>query len=93
MNYCVTRQECCDHPNGYARVTVEVSTKKHEKLMCFTYEKKNKSQPSLPSIPYKETIIKGALQCGLPQDYISMLESIRDNGYNGEVNYEDMYVE
>lgn len=61
----------------------------NDKLTCITYEKKNKSQPGLPSIPYKETIVKGALQCGLPQDYISMLENIKDNGYYGEVNYND----
>ena len=83
------RQECCHHPAGYARVIVEVRTEKDDKITCLTYEKKDKSQPGLPSIPYKETIIKGALKCGLPQDYVLMLQGIKDNGYHGEVNYKD----
>lgn len=87
---CVyTRQECCDHPDGYTRVIVEVLIENNDKLTCLTYEKKDKSQPGLPSIPYKDTIIKGALQCGLPQDYITMLQGIKDNGYHGAVNYSD----
>lgn len=69
-------------------MNVEVNTMNNDRLTCITYEKKNKSI-GLPSIPYKETIVKGALQCGLPQDYISMLENIKDNGYHGEVNYND----
>ena len=34
-------------------------------------------------------MIKGALNCGLPQYYVLMLENVKDNGYHGEVNYKD----
>jgi len=68
---------------------VKVCTEGNDQLTCFTYEKRNKSQPGLPSIPYKETIVKGALQCGLPEEYIIMIKNIKDNGYHGEVNYKD----
>lgn len=68
---------------------VEVLVENNDRLMCFTYEKKSKSPPGLPSIPYKDTIVKGALQCGLPQDYVLMLQDIKDNGYHGEVDYRD----
>ena len=64
-------------------------TEGNDELTCFTYEQRNKSQPGLPSIPYKDTIVSGALQCELPQDYIVMLQNIKDNGYHGIVNYKD----
>ena len=68
---------------------MEVLVENNIRLTCFTYEKKNKSQLGLPSIPYKDTIVSGALQCELPQDYIVMLQNIKDNGYHGEVDYKD----
>ena len=86
---CRARQEGCDQPNGYTRVSVEVYTESNDKLTCFTYEQKDKSQPGLPSFPYKDTIVKGASQCGLPQDYIVMLQNIKDNGYHDDVDYTD----
>jgi len=58
-------------------------------ITCITYEVTDKSQPGLPSLPYKEMIIKGATQCGLPRDYITVLETVTDNGYHGEVNLTD----
>ena len=72
---------------GYTRINVGVCPVDDvTKITCITYEKTDKSQPALPSRPYKEMMLKGATQCGLPGDYITMLETVRDNGYHGEVN-------
>jgi len=80
----------CGHPEGYTRISVEVCPVGDvRKIACITYEKTNKSQPNLPSLPYKKMMLKGATQCGLPDDYITMLETVRDNGYHGEVNLID----
>lgn len=39
-----------------------------------------------PSKVYKDVIIRGAKENKLPPEYISFLENIPDNGYDGEVN-------
>ncbi len=40
----------------------------------------------LPSLRYKNVIIAGAKEHNLPQDYITYLQNIPDNGYNGDVD-------
>ena len=39
-----------------------------------------------PSAIYKRVIVQGAIQNGLPVDYIKKLEMIEDNGLDGEVD-------
>ena len=39
-----------------------------------------------PSWVYKDVIVRGAVEHGLPQDYISQLRAVEDNGYRGEVS-------
>ena len=39
-----------------------------------------------PSTVYKRVIVQGARENGLPADYIKKLESIEDNGYDGDVD-------
>ena len=39
-----------------------------------------------PSTVYKRVIVKGATENGLPAEYIKKLETIEDNGYDGEVD-------
>lgn len=70
-------------------MNVEVYTESNEQLNCLSYEIKDKSKPALPSAPYKEIIVRGALECCLPQHYTIMLQGIKHNGYHGEVNYRD----
>jgi gamma-glutamylcyclotransferase len=75
-------------------LTVEVEG---ESVPCFGYQltsnTRNKSileegepQNQKPSKVYKDVIIRGAKENGLPPHYITFLESIPDNGYDGEVN-------
>ena len=45
----------------------------------------------VPSKVYKNVIIQGAKQNGLPADYISQLENIQDNGYDKKLD--DMLAE
>ena len=39
-----------------------------------------------PSTVYKRVIVHGAIENGLPEQYIKKLENIEDNGYDGEVD-------
>jgi hypothetical protein len=45
----------------------------------------------VPSKVYKNVIIQGAKQNGLPEDYITQLENIQDNGYDKKLD--DMLAE
>ena len=40
-----------------------------------------------PSPPYKEVILQGALEAGLPEDYIAGIEAVPDNGYKDNIDY------
>ena len=40
----------------------------------------------VPSKVYKNVIIQGAKQNGLPEDYITQLENIQDNGYDKKLD-------
>ena len=37
-----------------------------------------------------QVIVDGAVECGLPDDYITWLRSIPDNGYDGQVDYKNI---
>lgn len=39
-----------------------------------------------PSIVYKSVIIQGAMDGGLPAEYIELLKKMPDNGYDGPVD-------
>ena len=45
----------------------------------------------VPSKVYKNVIIQGAKQNGLPEDYITQLKNIQDNGYDKKLD--DMLAE
>ena len=45
----------------------------------------------VPSKVYKNVIIQGAKQNGLPEDYVTQLENIQDNGYDKKLD--DMLAE
>ena len=67
---------------------------KSEKFSCVSYQlldKHMENSTKVPSKIYKNVIIKGAKQNGLPLEYIKHLEKIPDNGY--DKNLEDMLEE
>lgn len=35
---------------------------------------------------YKDVIVRGALEAGLPPHYIDQLRAVEDNGYRGDVS-------
>ncbi|XP_071082286.1 gamma-glutamylcyclotransferase-like [Haliotis cracherodii] len=70
----------------YQRRTVTVTTPDGATHTCRTYELDGEYDIShSPSPQYKDVIVRGAKQSGLPQAYISQLEAVEDNGYDGEL--------
>ena len=63
----------------YERVSISVFKKNGEKVEAQTYKAK-KTGKVLPSSRYMKTIIGGAMECGLPKEYIEKLKKIRTNG-------------
>ena len=56
-------------------------------LKCHSYCKFDKKEPiGRPSPAYKNVIINGAKQIGLPEDYKIYLHSFQDNGYKGPID-------
>ncbi|KAK6185825.1 hypothetical protein SNE40_007973 [Patella caerulea] len=54
------------------------------KYTCLVFEMGGSDHPGeRPSPQYKDIIIRGARQSGIPNDYITVLESIEDSGYDG----------
>ena len=45
-----------------------------------------KNSTKIPSKVYKNVIINGAKQNGLPDEYITKLENLPDNGYGNDLN-------
>lgn len=68
-------------------MSVQVTTQDGTILNCRCYQQtQNWEIDRRPSLVYKNIMITGAKENGLPEEYISnTLESIVDNGYNGEV--------
>ncbi|KAG8228950.1 hypothetical protein J437_LFUL007701 [Ladona fulva] len=59
-----------------------------EFLSCWAYQcTRPFDQDRRPSPFYKSVILEGARETFLPFDYVKMLESIEDNGYQGEVDW------
>ncbi|XP_051872201.1 gamma-glutamylcyclotransferase-like [Pristis pectinata] len=52
-----------------------------EEIICLTYQM-NHFNSSLASPLYKEVIVKGARESGLPAEYIKKLDTILTNNYN-----------
>ncbi len=61
---------------GYARVTVQVWKTDGNVVEAVTYISDNLTSDARPYKWYKELILSGAREHGLPQDYISLLEKI-----------------
>uniref|UniRef100_A0A0A9YU02 gamma-glutamylcyclotransferase n=1 Tax=Lygus hesperus TaxID=30085 RepID=A0A0A9YU02_LYGHE len=79
----------------YRPLEVSVKTLSGEVVTCRCYCLVNQpSYPEVPNVPnllpskvYMDTVIRGAKESQLPEDYIKMLEAIPNNGYDGPVNY------
>lgn len=74
---------------AYIALTVEVILPDGRKRQCRTYQQtavpeKRVNLTPRPSWIYLKTIIKGAAESGLPQDYQQFLKNIAHNGYANE---------
>ena len=67
------------------RYEVTVELKNGEKLQCQAYRMCKEEKVELPSALYLNTIVAGAREHDLPEDYIqNTFLSMKDNGYVGE---------
>ncbi|XP_014218192.1 gamma-glutamylcyclotransferase [Copidosoma floridanum] len=81
--------------NVYCPKIVKIDTTGGKSLECRVYQQcqlpDKYVEPSLlppnrqPSLIYLNTMIKGAKEFNIPNDYIKFLETFLHNGYNGEV--------
>ena len=53
---------------------------------CYTFQVKEPIVFGKPSPQYLRTLISGAQEHHLPEDYIDKLKDVAHNGYQGEVN-------
>ncbi|XP_071487551.1 gamma-glutamylcyclotransferase-like [Diadema antillarum] len=68
----------------YDRLQVTVQSQEGVKYTCLTYQMIHYVEEK-PSPQYLLVIRKGAEQNKLPEDYRKRLDSIPDNGYDGDV--------
>ncbi|XP_057371487.1 gamma-glutamylcyclotransferase-like isoform X1 [Daphnia carinata] len=75
------------HQEIYRPLSVQVVTLEGETLICRCYQQTREWEiDRRPSAVYKNIMIRGAKENGIPDHYIkNNLETIEDNGYNGEV--------
>lgn len=79
-----TQEGVFREPPAYRRMTVEVVTPAGDRVRCRTYQVVSPDLGGfLPSPAYRETILAGAIEVGLPEPYIAGLRTIRDNGVQG----------
>lgn len=77
-------------------MTVDVETPEGKIFQCRTYQQTAKFEfsPDIENIPeerkpstvYLTTILNGAKESGLPEEYLKFLNKIPHNGYCGEVD-------
>ncbi|XP_034939413.1 gamma-glutamylcyclotransferase-like isoform X2 [Chelonus insularis] len=82
------------HVGKYRVLYVDVTNPDGKVYVCRVYQTtkmvENPTELSklpddrLPSLIYLKVIVKGALDCGLPHEYVEFLRSIRHNGYMDE---------
>ncbi|NP_001155144.1 gamma-glutamyl cyclotransferase-like venom protein isoform 1 precursor [Nasonia vitripennis] len=83
------------HENIYFPKNVSIRTPEGETIECRTYQEcvlpEKYVPPSelpperQPSFVYLNTIIRGAKEFHIPEEYIRFIESFKHNGYTGEV--------
>jgi gamma-glutamylcyclotransferase len=71
-------------PPAYERYEVMVETSAGDRIRCRSYHVVSPNPEGFaPSPVFKRTLLEGARECGLPQDYIARLAAIPNNGYEG----------
>ena len=80
----------------YERVELTVEASNGGPVSCMAYQLRTETRDEsleeygadklLPSLRYKNVIIQGAKEHNLPAEYITYLQNIPDNGYNGVVD-------
>lgn len=73
-------------PYVYQRLeNMEVTTPECEKISVLTYHLvKGLNMDPIPSAVYHSIILKGAMEHGLPDEYVKFLRGIKNNGYKGD---------
>lgn len=76
------------HQNIYKPIFTDAITDLGKRLMCRCYQQVWPEEvDKRPSKVYKNVMICGAKENGVPENYIqSVLMQIEDNGYSGEVH-------
>ncbi|XP_064613110.1 gamma-glutamylcyclotransferase-like [Liolophura sinensis] len=70
----------------YREIEVDVTTPDGDTYRSFCYQLGEIMDANgLPSPQYKDVIVRGARQAGLPEEYINLLKLKPDNGYSGHV--------
>jgi gamma-glutamylcyclotransferase len=71
-------------PPAYRRIAVQVETPAGDLVTCRSYQVVSPNHAGfLPSPAYKETILRGAEELGLPAHYMQRLREVPDNGVQG----------
>lgn len=86
----------------YKPLTVKVTNRQNETLECRVYQLNEVPQAydSPESLPrdrrpsriYLETILQGAVESGLPDDYFKFLQSFPHNGYKGPIDVQGLNI-
>jgi gamma-glutamylcyclotransferase len=62
-------------PSSYQREELNVCQEADEVTKAIVYFRTNK-KPGQPSQEYKEVVLRGAKDCGLPEEYINQIKSL-----------------
>jgi gamma-glutamylcyclotransferase (GGCT)/AIG2-like uncharacterized protein YtfP len=68
------------HPKAYERRIVVVETLTCNLIDAWVYVVVDKVASVLPTLEYWQAMVEGAVDCGLPTDYLVMLRSLRHSG-------------
>jgi len=87
-------QETLDRQEGvsngiYRPLTVTAVTPDGSSCSCRSYQLVTPPETDRrPSAVYHDVIVRGAVESGLPGDYVERLRAIENNGYSGRVEVE-----
>jgi cation transport regulator ChaC len=68
-----SRKKMARREGGYAQAIVEVLTDAGDRLKAVTFIAQNTCEEGQPSSDYLDTIVRGARQHGLPEEYIEQV--------------------
>jgi len=77
---------CRQEGPRYKQVEVEVVTPEGKVMNCRSFHLRNPElRDGPPSPQYLRTVLLGAKENHLPEEYVQRLMQVKDNGYQGEV--------